>query len=59
MEDNFGLLFKEMKNNKAALTDTLELVSKLIKNICDDPSEDKFKTIKTVLYLFQNLSWEL
>jgi len=35
-----------MNKSKPKLIATLDLISKLIKNICDNPTEDKFKKIK-------------
>jgi hypothetical protein len=41
-------LYKETKKNKMATEEALNLVLKLIKNICDNFNDDKYKTIKKV-----------
>lgn len=44
-------LYKEMGKDKQKLNQTLELLGKLIKNVCDNPNEDKFRSFRKVFNL--------
>lgn len=41
-------LYKEQNKKKPTLLETVELISKLVKNIGENPNDDKYKKIKRV-----------
>jgi hypothetical protein len=48
-------LFKELGSKREKLAITLNLISTLLKNICEKPDEVKFRTIRKVKYSNLNL----
>lgn len=47
-------LYKEKGRQRQALDDSLDLVSKLMRNICEHPNEEKFRSFKKVREKTQN-----